>query len=260
MKVHGKLALVTGASSGIGEATARAVARKGGHAILVARSAEKLGQAAREIEAAGGKAHWIAADLSHPGEVSELAKKVVRDVGIPDILVNNAGAGRWLTIEETGSAELEQMMALPYFAAFNLTRELLPLMRERGSGHIVNVTSVAARLTWPGAAGYSAARAAMVVLDKALAAETPGSGIRVTLAMFGKVVSPYWQHNPGSADRLPKVNAYLPVLSTARAADAIIRGMENNARNIVRPRIFRFLFLLNTLFPGITSRVLRIGW
>ena len=260
MMIQGKLALVTGASSGIGEATAKAVAQKAERVVLVARSASDLEKVAREILEAGGKAEFFAADLSQPEAVSELADKVVSEIGVPDILVNNAGAGRWLTIEETKAAELEQMMALPYFAAFNLTRELLPHMRKRGSGHVVNVTSVAARLIWPGAAGYAAARAAMVAFSKALEAETRGSGIKVTLAMFGKVASPFWQHNPGSEDHLPKVNAYLPTLSTQEVADAIVRAVERNAGTIVLPRIFRFLFLLNALAPKTTSRVLRLGW
>lgn len=260
MMTQGKLALITGASSGIGEATAKAIAQKAGRVVLVARTASNLEKVAREIIEAGGKAEFFAIDLSQPEAVSELAHKVIGEIGVPDILVNNAGAGRWITIEKTEAAELEQMMALPYFAAFNLTRELLSHMRERGSGHIVNVTSVAARLIWPGAAGYAAARAAMVTFSKALETETRGSGINVTLAMFGKVSSPFWRHNPGSEDHLPKVNAYLPTLSTQEVADAIVRAVERNAGTIVLPRIFRFLFLLNSLTPRTTSRVLRLGW
>ena len=260
MMTQGKLVLITGASSGIGEATAKAIAQKAGRVVLVARTASNLEKVAQEIIEAGGKAEFFAIDLSQPEAVSELAHKVIGEIGVPDILVNNAGAGRWTTIEKTEAAELEQMMALPYFAAFNLTRELLSHMRERGSGHIVNVTSVAARLIWPGAAGYAAARAAMVTFSKALETETRGSGINVTLAMFGKVSSPFWRHNPGSEDNLPKVNAYLPTLSTQEVADAIVSAVERNAGSIVLPRIFRFLFLLNSLTPRTTSKVLRLGW
>ena len=260
MMIQGKLALVTGASSGIGAATAKAIARKDGRVVLVARTASDLEKVAREIIEAGGQAEFFSVDLSQPEAVSELARKVTGEIGVPDILVNNAGAGRWLTIEKTEAAELEQMMALPYFAAFNLTRELLPHMRKRGSGHVVNMTSVAARLSWPGAAGYTAARAAMMAFNNSLETETHGSGINVTLTMFGKVASPFWQKNPGSEDHLPKVNAYLPTLSTQEVADAIVRAVEKNAGTIVRPRIFRFLFLLNALAPKMTSRVLRLGW
>lgn len=260
MDILGKLALITGASSGIGEATARAMADKGAHVLLVARSADRLSAIAQEISAHRGTANWYAADLSKPDRVAEIAREVVHKHGVPDILVNNAGAGRWLTVEETGAAELEQMTALPYFAAFNLTRELLPPMRMRRSGHIVNVTSVAGRLIWPGAAGYSAARAAMTAFSKSLEMETRGSGINVTLAMFGKVDSAFWQHNPGSEERLPRANTFLPTLTTQQSADAIVHAVAKELRTIVRPRIFRLFFLLNALTPGTTSRVLRLGW
>ncbi|MGO9315918.1 MAG: SDR family NAD(P)-dependent oxidoreductase [Syntrophobacteraceae bacterium] len=259
MVIKGKLALITGASSGIGEATAKEFASKGGRVILVARSASRLQQVASDISASGGRADYYPVDLAIPDAVGELASKIVRDAGTVDILVNNAGAGRWLTIEETGARELEQMMALPYFAAFNLTRELLPHMRRQGSGHIVNIVSAAGRLIWPGAAGYTAARAAMAAFSKTLETETHGSGIHVTLAMFGKVASTYWEHNPGSEERLPKVNAYLPTLTTQQAAHAVAAAVERESPLIVLPRVFRFLFLLNALSPKMTSRVLRWG-
>lgn len=260
MNIQGKLALITGASSGIGEATARAIADRGGRVILVARSESRLRQVAADISATGARADYYRADLALPDAVAELATKIVRDIGAPDILINNAGAGRWLTIEETDARELEQMMALPYFAAFNLTRELLPHMRRSGSGHIVNITSVAARLIWPGIAGYAAARAAMATFSKALETETHGSGIHVTLGMFGKVASAFWEHNPGSEERLPKVNAYLPTLTPGQVAHAVALAIERDSSLIVLPRVFRFLFLLNALSPKTTSRVLRWGW
>jgi len=260
MRIEGKLALITGASSGIGEATAKAIAEKGGRVVLLARSESRLQQIASEISIDKGKATYYAVDLSDPDASVRIVDTIVSDLGTPDILINNAGAGRWLTIEETDASELEQMMAVPFFAAFNVTRELLPHMRKRGSGHIVNISSVASRLNWPGAAGYSAARAAMSTLSRALKTETHGTRIRVTLAMFGKVASPFWEHNPGSEERLPKVNAYLSTLTPWQAANAVVKGIERNSSEIVRPSMFRLIFLLNFLFPRTTERVLRIGW
>jgi short-subunit dehydrogenase len=260
MVIQGKLALVTGASSGIGEATAKAIGALGGRVILVARSETRLQRVAREISAGDARADYFAVDLAKPDAVADLARKILRDIGTPDILVNNAGAGRWLTIEETGAAELQQMIAVPYLAAFHLTRELLPSMRARGTGHIVNITSVAGRLIWPGVAGYAAARAAMIAFSRSLETETYGSGIHVTLAMFGKVASPFWEHNPGSEERLPKVNAYLPTLTPQQVAAAMIRGIENNTGLIVLPRVFKLVFWLDALFPDRTQKVLRKGW
>lgn len=189
-----------------------------------------------------------------------MANTIMKDRGIPDIVINNAGAGRWLSVEETSSAEVEQMMAAPYFAAFNLTREFLPHMLKRGSGQIVNISSVASRIVWPGAAAYTAARWAINGFSKALRSELYGSGVKVTLAIFGNVSSTFWVHNPGSKERLPKIDRLIPTLTPERTAQAIVHGIEKNSREIIRPGIFRFIFLLNALFPRTTEMVMRIGW
>ena len=259
MNIRGKLALVTGASSGIGAATAHALANAGARVLLVARSADKLQALADQIKAAGGEAFVVPADLMQTEAVWALAEQVVRDFGVPDILINNAGAGRWLTVEETAKGEAEKMMALPYFAAFNLTRALLPQMKARG-GAIVNVNSVAVGLTWPGATAYAAARAAIGAFSNGLAAELRGSGINVTHAIFGKVASDYWQHNPGSEPRLPKINAYLPTLTPETVAKAIVCAIVHRRRKVVRPRLFVLFFALNILFPRITGSLLSMGW
>ncbi len=145
------------------------------------------------------------------------------------------------------------MMAVPYLAAFNITRELLPGMLARRSGHIINVTSVAARLAWPGAVAYGAARAAMEGLTNALRADVHGTGLSVTLAMFGTVETSYWEHNPGSRERLPKRAAGMPTLSSEQVASAIVTAIARGSRTIVAPAAFRLLFLLNGLFPKQTE-------
>ena len=141
------------------------------------------------------------------------------------------------------------MMAVPYLAAFNLTREFLGGMLSRRRGHIVNVTSVASRLAWPGAVAYTAARWAMEGFTAALRADVYGSGVGVTLAMFGTVESPYWTHNPGSRERLPAPAARQRALTVGEAAAAIVRGIEREQRFVLRPSVFRLLFLMNSLFP-----------
>jgi short-subunit dehydrogenase len=237
-----------------------AIARKGGQLLLLARNRTELERVAAKISALGGKAVFSPVDLSDAESVSRIAKTIIADVGAPDIIVNNAGAGRWLSVEETSAAEVEQMTAVPYFAAFNLTREFLPHMLRRRTGHIVNISSVASRIVWPGATAYAAARWAITGFSKALHAELYGSGIGVTLAMFGSVSSTFWIHNPGSEERLPKINRLIPTLTPEQVAQAVVHGIERNAREIVRPRIFRLIFLLNALFPRTTELILRMGW
>jgi len=252
MEIKGKLALVTGASSGIGEAAARALAAKGAHVLLVARSAEKLAAIAREIEAQGGKARAFAADLGNPDEVARMGEAVRTQAGVPDILVNNAGAGRWLPIVETSPAEARQMIELPYLAAFYVTRFFLADMLARKSGHIVNVTSPASYVAWPNAAAYIAARQALKGFSEALRLEAAASGVLVSLVVLGEVESSYWQHNPGSRAHVPKGPAR--PLSTLQAAESIVEAIERRKRYVIRPALLRLLFALEAFAPGMALR------
>ena len=247
--INGSLSVVTGGSSGIGEAVARALAARGSHVILLARNADRLSAVVRQIRNEGGRADSYVLDLADPVAIASVANELVSAHGAPQILINNAGAGRWLPLLQTTADEAAAMMTVPYLAAFNITRELLSGMLERRSGHIVNVTSVAARLAWPGAVAYSAARAAMEGFTDSLRADLHRSGITVTLAMFGTVDTPYWEHNPGSKERLPHQAVRLPVLSSQHVASLIVSAIEKGSRTIIAPSSFRLLFLLNALFP-----------
>lgn len=250
MNLTGARAVVTGASSGIGEATASLLAARGAQVVLIARDRVRLQAVASHVRERGGRAEIHSGDLADGATVTSLARAILQTGPVPDILVNCAGAGRWRPVLETSAEEAAAMMAVPYLAAFNVTRELLGGMLDRRRGHIVNVTSVASRLAWPGAAGYTAARWAMEGFTAALRADVYGRGVGVTLAMFGTVESPYWTHNPGSRERLPASAARQRALTVGEAATAIVHGIERNERFVLRPSIFRWLFLLNTLFPA----------
>lgn len=257
MHVHDRLVVVTGASSGIGAATALAVARRRARAVvLIARTKEALERVAVEVRALGAEAFPCAADLTDAGAVDRLKVAIESSVGSPDILVNNAGAGRFLFVEETLPEEAVQMMALPYFAAFYTTRAFLPGMILRGSGHIVNVTSPAAYAPWPGATGYSAARWAVRGFTEALRADLRGTGVGVTLFTPGKVSSPYFDHNPGAEGRIPGIVRLYRTLTPEEAAEALVSGVERGARHVVTPALLRLTFSLHRLWPGAVSFLL----
>ena len=251
MDLTGKAVLITGASSGIGEATARALAAGGARVVLVARSADKLATIAADITAKGGGALAVAADLAQPEDVARMAETARREAGVPDVLINNAGAGRWLSVMETSPEEARRMIELPYLAAFYTTRAFLPEMVARRSGHIVNVTSPASFMAWPNAAAYIAARQALRGLSDGLRLEVAKEGIGVSLVVLGTVESSYWEHNPGSRERVPK--GFAP-LTTAQAAETIIRAITNAKSFVVRPWAFRPMFALEALVTGITAR------
>ncbi|HZJ12307.1 MAG TPA: SDR family NAD(P)-dependent oxidoreductase, partial [Methyloceanibacter sp.] len=204
-----KLVLITGASSGIGEATAKRYGASGAHVLLLARNPERLAGVADSIRRAGGSAAPYAVDLADPSAIEETSARIKREAGTPDILINNAGAGRWRPLVETTAEEALHMIEVPYLAAFNLTRAFLPDMLERGSGGLVFITSPASYLAWPNASAYIAARRAIAGLAEVLQSELKGKGVFVTLVVLGTVETPYWEHNPGSRENMPKTDPRL---------------------------------------------------
>jgi short-subunit dehydrogenase len=253
-----KLVLVTGASSGIGEATAKLYGARGASVLLLARNAERLGRVAAEIRRTCGTATAYEVDLADLSATAEAVARIKRDAGAPDVLINNAGAGRWLPFLDTTPEQARAMMAVPYFAAFDLTRAFVPDMIARGAGSVVFITSPASYLAWPKAAAYIAARRAVAGLADTLRSELKPSGIKVTLAVLGTVETPYWQHNPGSRENMPKTDPRLvPPLTSEQAATAIVDGAEAGKPLVVKPAIYRVLFVLNALFPRFVARQLR---
>ena len=253
-----KLVLITGASSGIGEALAKRYGGTGAHVLLLARDERRLQAAAEAVRASGGKATPFAVDLADAKAIDDTCAKIAREIGVPDVLVNNAGAGRWLPLLKTTAKDALAMIEVPYLAAFNLTRAFLPFMLTRRSGAIACVSSPASYLAWPNASAYIAARHALKGFTEALRSEVRGTGITVTLVVLGTVDTPYWQHNPGSWENLPKAHpALMPVLTAEQAAQAIFAGVEAGKRTVVKPAIFRALFLLNALAPRLVARQMR---
>lgn len=252
------LVLVTGASSGIGEATAKRYGAGGAHVLLLARNAEKLAANVEAIRKAGGKATPYPVDLSDVAALEETATRITRDLGAPDILINNAGSGRWLPLVGTAAEQALGMIEVPYLAGFNLTRAFLPAMLARRSGNIVFITSPASYFAWPNASAYIAARRAVAGLAETLQSELRGTGLVVTLVVLGPVETPYWAHNPGSRENLPKTNPRLfPVLTPDQAASIIVDGTAQGRAFVVKPGIYRALFVLNALFPRLVARQMR---
>jgi short-subunit dehydrogenase len=253
-----RLVLVTGASSGIGAATARRFGASGARVLLLARNEERLNEVAKAIRQAGGSAMSYAIDLADSNAIAELSSRIERESGTPDVLINNAGTGRWLPVAETSAEEAFAMIEVPYLAAFNLTRAFLPKMIARQTGAIACVTSPASYLVWPSAGAYIAARHALLGFTESLRTDLKGTGISVTLVVLGLVESPYWEHNPGSREHVPGMSPTIArPLTSGEAAEAIFAGVEARKRTVVKPAIFRALFLLNAIAPRLVSNQLR---
>lgn len=249
--------MITGASRGIGAAMARAFVEEGSHVHLVARS-EATHDVAAEL---GARATAWIADVTDDNAVARMAAGVMGESGPPHVVVNNAGSGRYLFVEETTPQEARDQIASPYLAAFFVTRAFLPGMLGLRRGRIVNVTSPAARIPWPGATGYSAARWAMRGFNAALVADLHGTGVGTTLVTPGKVSSSYFQNDPASEMRVPGATKLVPTVTPDQVARAVVRGVARDSSSVVLPWQLRWLFALHHVLPGpIDALIVRTGW
>jgi NAD(P)-dependent dehydrogenase (short-subunit alcohol dehydrogenase family) len=181
--LQGQTALVTGATSGIGRATANALAGAGANVLVHGRDAERGGEVVSELEAAGASASFIAAELGDADQVRELAVSA----GEVDILVNNGGVSAFGPSAELEPKRYEEMFAANVQAAFMLVAALAPGMADRGRGAIVTVSSMAGRIGLPGAAAYGGTKGALEAMTRAWAAEFGADGVRVNAVAPGPV-------------------------------------------------------------------------
>ncbi|MEW5859664.1 MAG: SDR family oxidoreductase [Cyanobacteriota bacterium] len=193
-------ALITGASSGIGKATALAFAKAGFHVALVSRSESKLEAVAEAARKTGVTAKAYALDLADIEQVREKVSAIADSFGPIDVLVNNAGMGYTGEIMSTPLSEWQQVIDLNLTSVFQCIQGILPSMRDRGSGIIINVASIAGQQPFPGWGAYNVSKAALIALSKTLAAEERAKGIRVVTISPGAVNTPIWDTETVQAD------------------------------------------------------------
>ena len=217
----GRVVLVTGASSGIGAATARLAAERGAEVVLVARRADELERVRGEITAAGGRAAAYACDLTDALEVQDLLETIEERHGTVDYLVNNAGRSirRSLALSYDRFHDVERTMAINFFAPVRLTLGLLPGMREQRFGHVVNVLSWGVQLKAPKFSAYLASKTALDVWSRIAGRETWADNVTFTNMRLGAVRTEMLVPTGASEDRRS--------ITAEQAAERVVRALED---------------------------------
>ncbi|MGH8963443.1 MAG: SDR family oxidoreductase [Jatrophihabitantaceae bacterium] len=229
--IRGKTVLITGASSGIGRATALRVGAAGGRVILVARGLDKLEQTRAEIEDLGGVAFVHRADLSDMNDIERMAKEVLAEHGRVDVLVNNAGRSirRSVALSYDRFHDYERTMQLNYFGAVRLVLTLLPIMRQpspdgRKGGHIINISSIGVQTNTPRFSAYVASKAALDAFSRCIASEVIDDGVHLTTIDMPLVRTPMIAPT--------KMYDRFPTMTPPEAADMICRAMIRKPKKV----------------------------
>ncbi len=240
-KLDGKVAIVTGASSGIGEATALALAAEGAKVALVARRAERLSNLVQRISESGGQALPIVADVVDDTQAHEMVQKAKEQFGRVDILVNNAGVMLNGPIEGADTEDWRRMVNTNVLGLMYATHAALPIMKAQGEGHIVNISSVAGRVAQAGSAVYNATKWGVGGFSEALRQEVHKDKIRVTIIEPGAVATELTEHitNPAAKERIQAWVKSLTPLESEDIAAAIIYAVTQPPRVNVNEILIR---------------------
>ncbi len=209
--LRGKVAIITGASSGIGAALADQLSREGVAVILAARRKEKIDALAEMINGRGDSAISLRADVTRRAEAEMLVRTAVERFGRLDILVNNAGRGHFASVEDTTDEMIRSMFELNVYSLWYTSRPALAQMKKQGGGHIINVASMAGKLGYPFNSAYVAAKHACVGFTHALRMELVETGIHATVVCPAGVLTPWAESTEGGA-MLPFFSASGPAI------------------------------------------------
>ena len=247
--MRGRTVLVTGASSGIGEATTKAAAARGARVLLVARRADELARVRAEVEALGGRAAAYVCDLTDGAAIDRLVAQVLAEHGVVDYLVNNAGRSirRSLELTQGRPHDFERTMAVNYLGPVRLTMGLLPAMRAQGFGHVVNVLSWGVQLKAPKFTAYLASKTALDTWSRIAGRETYADNVTFTNIRFGMVRTAMVVPTNNVEDRRS--------MSPERAAEIVVRALEDRPVT-VSTATGRFGEVANLVAPRLSDAIM----
>jgi len=251
--VEGTITLITGGSSGIGEAAAKKIADAGGEVVLVARTQENLDRVADDIRSNGGTAHVYPCDLSDMDAIAAMADRVLADLGGVDMLINNAGRSIRRSLEQAYDRfhDYERTMQLNYFGAIRMIIALMPHFRERRRGHIINVSSIGVQTSPPRFSAYVASKAALDAFTRCVGSEVIGDGVTFTTIHMPLVKT--------AMIAPTKIYDSFPTITPDEAADMICEAMRSKPKH-VGTRLGTFGEVAYALQPKAVDQILHMAY
>lgn len=253
MRLKNKRILITGASSGIGEAVAKACAREGANVILLSEREAELKNVESAIREEGGDARCVVADLNRQEQVDGLIPRLEREIGAIDVLINNAGVGWSGRLPTLTMAKLRFVMEINFFGMLSLSQQALVAMGGRGEGRIINVSSASGRFGLPGVSAYVASKGACHTFTAALRVEGRPLGVLVSEVLPVSTSTPFFDNAEGKKYKPKGV-----VQTTEQVAKSIVRCVcSRRPKAEVLPfPLVRLAFVIDALFPGALDRLL----
>ncbi|UCZ69513.1 SDR family oxidoreductase [Bacillus pumilus] len=250
-RLTGKRIWITGASGGIGEKMAYLAAEEGAEIIISARRIEKLTGVKEKIMSAGGVCHIVELDVSHLEDID----RAYQEVGAVDILVNNAGFGAFDLVEDASIEEMVSMFEVNVFGLIACTKKVIPEMKQRGHGHIINIASQAGKIATPKSAIYSASKHAVLGFSNSLRMELADFGIHVTTVNPGPIATDFFTIADRSGEYVKNVEFMM--LSADKVAGKVVSAMMTNKREINLPGWMNAGSKLYQLFPFLFEKAAR---
>ncbi|MBS4176425.1 SDR family NAD(P)-dependent oxidoreductase [Lederbergia citrea] len=253
-RLRGKTIVITGASGGLGEQLAYMCAQNGANLYLLARNQEKLDRISASIrEQYNVKCTPIALDVSKYDHIPKVFQRIYDQAGEIDVLVNNAGYGVFTEAGEVELADLEGMFAVNVVGLIACTKEVIPFMCKRKSGHIINIASQAGKLATPKSSVYSATKHAVLGYTNSLRMEMSQCGVFVTAVNPGPIRTGFFQTADPDGSYLENLGRF--ILNPKKVADNIVAAMLTNRREINMPSWMNWVGTLHTLMPNTVERL-----
>jgi hypothetical protein len=251
MDLRGKNIVVTGASSGIGRATALELARRGANLVLAARRADRLEEVAAQCRALGVAAVTVPTDVTSAAD----CRRLIDTAGDVDVLVNNAGFAVFSPVAEANPDVVREMIETNYLGAFHCTQAVLPRMLARRSGTIVNVSSITGLMGFARMSAYCASKFALTGFTEALRDEVIGSGVRVALVCPGTTDTEFFVR--AEKGRMPGASRLMPAATPERVARAVCDAAEDGRYRRILPALAAIYMRLKEFSPRLAHVLFR---